>query len=450
MHYFLVLNIFLANLALVLAKPAGSFNVTVTFAEANGCDHTCQKILDQTNAFDRTEVGDDFDFDFYATAGNFTGSKPGDLLKLQALDPSTLNVRAGTTVFRLQYTSLDLDGETLVPATGFIAFPYTPLGHSKTYHTVAFAHGTIGLYPGCAPSNGPTLYDYDSWQLLTERGYAVVATDYAGLGNNHTSHKYCSFPAHVNDVYYSIIAAQRAFGSVLSREWMGSLVVRNDVRHPYLGTVALAPATHIVDMFYDGLVTMATRNGTDGLSVVGYTPYLALAYQRVYTSYNLTILGPRLRQRMNMANEAQLCTTAFMGLTLDLDDEQLISTEGVKNDRPLFDEWQREVSPTSGGRTPAPVLVLQGLNDTTIMPDATKQAYQRSCKAEGNEVHLSLYPGADHVPLVAAAAPEWLAWMDARFAGLPTPGRCSSEVRRPFNDGANIKLPPDFDLSDLE
>lgn len=213
---------FLAFAGFVSAELACNFNVSSTFANANGCGDQCQATLIQANAADHAEVGNDFDFAFYDTAKNFTGSKAGDLLKLQPLDPGPLNIRAGTTVYRFQYTSVDLDGKTLVPSTGFIAFPYyapSHCGHSK-YRSVAFAHGTIGVYRGCAPSNGPALFDYDSWQLLIERGYAVIATDYVGLGNNATLHKYCSFPAHANDLYYSMVAARRVFGHVLTDEWM--------------------------------------------------------------------------------------------------------------------------------------------------------------------------------------------------------------------------------------
>lgn len=461
-----------AALALTQVAPSAgleqvaNLNISSKFAEANGCGEVCQRNLRNNSLYDLHVVGTQFDTRFYQTASNFTGSRPGDLLKLQPVDPATLNVKSGTTVYRLQYTSLDLDGKTPVPATGFIAFPYAPLaggrgsGDKNKYRSVAFAHGTVGIYRGCAPSAGPALFDYDSWKMLVDSGYAVIATDYAGLGNNHTQHKYCSFPVHVNDVYFSMVAARKAFGHVLTREWMSighsqgggavwklseSQYVKKDTKYPYIGTVALAPATHIIDMFSSIVGTSPDTSNNRSLSIFGYTPFLALAYQRFRPSYNLTILGPQLRQRMAIAEKAQTCAAAFMGLTQDLAPRDLISMEALRRETPQFLEWQRQVSPASGDRSLAPVLVVQGLNDTSVLTAATRNACEQACKSR-SEIHLSVYPGLEHSPLLPGSAPEWLGWMDARFAGKKTTGRCSSVMREPFGQGAFMKLPAESDI----
>lgn len=446
----------------ISAELGCNFDVSSEFATANGCDAKCQDILRHANAYDHTQVGKDFGFGFYATAKNFTGSKPGDLLKLEPADPEPLNVKAGTTVYRMQYTSLDLDGKTIVPSTGFIAFPYSPLDGSGSgkYRSVAFAHGTIGVYRGCAPFNGPALFDYDSWQLLLERGYAVIATDFAGLGNNETLHKYCSFPAQANDIYYSMAAARSAFGDLLSREWMSvghsegggavwklaeSDLLKSET-HQYLGTVALAPATHIIDMAVAALTDDSGGDDSDSGGYASYAPSLAVGIQRYDPSYNLTLLGPKMRQRMAVAEKAQTCATALAGLTLDLKLEDVVSLEGAVGDLALLQKWQTETAP-SDGLASAPILVIQGLNDTSILPGTTKDAVERACKG-GNTVQLSLYPGVEHSPSIPASAPEWLSWMDARFSGQPLSASCSTVTRAPFGNGAHMKLPAEEDLKE--
>ncbi|GIJ89483.1 hypothetical protein Asppvi_008425 [Aspergillus pseudoviridinutans] len=417
------------------AAQGSNYNVTKSFAEAHSCDCKCQDDLNNANPIDLATFGQNFDFDFYETAANFSGSKPGDLLKLQPLDPATLQINAGTTVYRIQYTSRDLDGSP-VPATGFIALPYAPVKeNSSTYPVVAYAHGASGIYRGCAPSNSPNLYDYNSWQLLIERGYAVVATDYAGLGNNYTLHKYISYPAQVNDIYFSMIAARKAF-DILSDTWMAaghsqgggavwklaeSEYVKDD--KDYLGTVALAPAAKVIDMF------LADR---DEVISSGYLPLHAKAYQRVHPSYKLTILSDIMRDRMVISDTAQLCLDALGALSSDLTVEEHISEEGIKTDIPLLLNWQNETAPASGGHNYQPLLVLQGLNDTAVVPSVTRALWKHSCDV-GNEVHLSEYPGMNHDQIIPAAAPEWLAWMDARFARQRTSGNCSIEQKRPFD-----------------
>ncbi|UNI19472.1 hypothetical protein JDV02_005654 [Purpureocillium takamizusanense] len=517
------------------ARQASNYNVTASEAQAHDCGRECQRILGLTNAADLDVVGRDFDFGFYETAGNFSrsGSRPGDVLKVQPMDPEARTFRAGTAAFKFQYVTVDLDGG-LVPATGFIAFPYSPgmggargaataddddddekrrrkqqqqrnnnttTNNNTPYKLVAWAHGTIGLYAGCAPSNGPNMFDYTSWQPLTARGYAVVGTDYAGLGNNATAHKYCSFDAHATDVYYSVVAARKLFGggggALLSREWLSvghsqgggtawKLAESELVRHDegYLGSVALSPATYVVDMFLGGLTKGGAGNssnsnntgggGGDGGSGIdrnvikypGYLPYLPLAVERANPAFRSTLLSATMRRRVQLAEAKQMCSNALMGLTFDLfaNDGPLVNTTGgIAHDAPYMLDWQARHAPAlPGARSPAPVLVVQGLADTSVLAPTTERAWNASCAA-GNAVHLRLYPGVEHSPLPAAAEAEWMGWIDWRFAG----GRyahetkegdggegggggngnlCSRVTRRAPFGGRWTKTPPEFRL----
>ncbi|KJZ70246.1 hypothetical protein HIM_10360 [Hirsutella minnesotensis 3608] len=214
------------------AYRAANFDISTDLALAYACGRQCQEAVAAGSKIDRLMFGDDFDFDFYASADNLTNSRPGNILKLEAMDATQRTFKKGTKAWRFQYTTVDLDG-SLVPATAFIAFPSAVTGQSghdnssttmgqKRFRLVAWAHGTSGLFRGCAPSNGPGLFDYGTWQPLVSRGYAVVATDYAGLGNDHTLHKYGSFRTHAADVYYSAVAARNVFGHALTREWMSA------------------------------------------------------------------------------------------------------------------------------------------------------------------------------------------------------------------------------------
>ncbi|KFG81501.1 hypothetical protein MANI_026533 [Metarhizium anisopliae] len=444
----------LAALGTATGLPNSNFNVTPEYAAAHGCGSKCQQILRLGNAADLDAVGHDFAFDFFATAGNFSeaATRPSDVLKVQVLDGRTLNVDSGTTVFRIQYATRDLDGRT-VPATGFVAFPFTPdfaYAHNGTarYRLAAFAHGTIGLFAGCAPSNSPDLYDYSTWQAAVQRGYAVVATDYAGLGNNYTTHKYLTLPAHVHDVYYSVVAARKLFGRVLTREWVSfghsqgggavwklaeSEYVRNDT--DYLGTVAMAPATYIIDMLRG-----------PGVDFTGYLSFLPFAAKRALPGYQPAFLSDVMSRRLELAETAQLCINGMLGLTLDLDKEQLFSAAGLAKDMESLEAWQRMLAPAQGDRSPAPVLVVQGLNDTSVLAPTTEAAWRNACRY-GNEVHLRRYRGQDHSPLMQASAPEWLAWMDDLFAsrrdGRSRPARrCTAETRTPFSPEF-VKQPPE-------
>ena len=84
---------------------------------------------------------------------------------------------------RVLYTSTDgIDGRTAIAVSGAIYFPKgtVPVGG---WPIVAWAHGTTGTADVCAPSwmtRGKRDTDYlNAWLA---QGYAVVASDYQGLG----------------------------------------------------------------------------------------------------------------------------------------------------------------------------------------------------------------------------------------------------------------------------
>ncbi|KAB2569259.1 hypothetical protein DBV05_g12067 [Lasiodiplodia theobromae] len=489
----LILSLIIATIP-ALAEQGSNFNVSPETAQSYGCGAMCYQILQTTNALDLADVGSDFDFDFYEVADNFTTSKPGDLLKLKPVDPTTLKDISGVSVYRIQYVSEDLNG-TYVPATGFIALPYS-LPDTGAFPLVAYAHGTIGTYHGCAVSNGPDLYDYNSWTLLSERGYAVVATDYAGLGPSTPPHKYCAFPAHAADIFHSVRAARIAFGRVLTRRWLAvghsqgggavwklaedidalALTTRTHDHHDhrydrarlrdlrsYRGAVALAPATKVWDMALLAEQLVFPREDMHAWAVAGLAPLLGPAVRSVYPQFNVSsVLAPAMVRRLGLVGEAGLCVSGVLGLTLDLDVDELVapSVGMAAADREVVERWQREMAPAMGGagagakgekkkvRARGPILVVQGVNDTAILAEQTVRSWRDACEG-GSEVHLRLYPKQDHSGVVVAAAPDWLRWVEARFAGVHTPGRCTKVTKRPF-DYDFVRAELEVDPSALE
>lgn len=444
----------LLTAAIAAARQAADLNVTKAEAEAYSCGDRCQKALAIGIAMDLAAVGKDFDFDFYETASNFsTHLKPGEILKVQPLDPDTVNIKSGTTAYRIQYTSLDYNG-LVVPVTGFIAFPQYPI-HGDRYRLVTFAHGTIGLFAPCAPSNGPTLYDYDTWTSLVDRGYAVVATDYAGLGNSYTSHKYLFLPAHANDVYFAQVAARKIFGDSLTEKWMSaghsqgggavwklaeSKYVKHD--HDYLGTVALAPVSYVVDMFL---------GNKDGIEFSSYAPYVPIAVESVTPGYTEIFLTDIVRKRVDLATKKQLCIDGMLSLPVDLTRDQLVNMTALDATRPILEHWQKRLAPAQGDSSPAPIFIVQGTNDTSVLAGTTLRAWQNSC-GYGNSIHMRIYEEMEHAPSVAASVPEWLTFVDSRFGSRSNDrtttdfdAKCTLHTRRPFNR-KYVKAPDVYDL----
>lgn len=417
--------------------------------EQYGCNGTCQQVFPAGQSSDRELFGEDFDFDFYATSPEFYNSKPGDLLKFEPMNPAQLDVMASMSAYRFQYTSQDLNG-SLVPVTGFIALPYTSYRPDNKLPVIAYAHGTIGIFRGCPPSTTPSLYDYTSWSLLTQRGYALVATDYAGLGNDYIPHRYLTFPAHANDVYNSMLAARKAFPDLFTDEWMSaghsqgggtawklseSLPSQDTEAGKYLGTVALAPASKIYNMASLGSQILFNSPDYDQYDITYELTMLPLALQRVFPNASTAALKTDFLDRIALAERTQSCYTGFLALAYGLKPSDIFESPTAIQSSSELKEWQDMVAPANGGRSVGPLLIVQGSNDTAVLPQTTQESFNDTCQF-GNQAHLSMYPEMDHSDLLVASATEWIGFIDDRFAHPDSDGvsgdGCTTVTRTPF------------------
>ncbi|KAF2629490.1 alpha/beta-hydrolase [Macroventuria anomochaeta] len=438
-------TIFLIAVAVYASTPdrASNFPVSPDVAAQYECGSTCQENIQAASATDLEDFDMPFDFDFYTTAKNFSGSKPGDILKLQPVDPKLAKFPAGIAAYRFQYTSVDLDNST-IPATAFIAFPF--VRQKDPFKLVAYAHGTSGVFRGCSPSTSSTFYDYDTWIPLSLAGYAVVGTDYAGLGNNYSAHKYISARVNANDVFWSTIAAQNAFPHSLSREWVSighsqgggaswklsehKLVQKN--QSGYLGGVAIAPNTRIYDAITQSVNMAAGLSSEDQqkMGSSGYIPSIYFALRAVYPNYTAPFLSTLAKKRFELGELAQLCAAALPAVVSDLGLAEII-TSLDEDALSVVKEFQELNAPAQGDKASRPLLVIQGANDTTVFPSLTVKAYEQACEA-GNRVRLSIYPGLEHSPLSGASAPQWLEFIDGLFEGRDL-HNCSVETVSAFD-----------------
>lgn len=437
----------LSSVSLAVAKPAANFNASASTLSSLGCDAACQRSWRAGRDADIEMFGTEFDFDFYATARNFSSSKPGDLLKFQPLNASSLNVMFALTAYRYQYTSVSLNG-TVVPATGFIAFPYTSARQGGKYPVIAYAHGSIGIYPGCPPSTTAKLYDYNTWSVLARHGYAIVAPDYAGLGNGYIKHEYSSFPAHANDLYYGMVAARKIFPNAFTDEWASighsqgggavwklsesPLIRSGKAAGKYVGTVAIAPGSRLYDLILLTAETIFPRSDFNTYYITYIFLWLTTTLRRAIPSANMSVFSHKLLQRAEIGELTQSCNDGALALGLGLSPSEIISSTAALKNSTDFAKWQKWNAPANGSKAEQPLLIVQGLADTTILPKITVDAYNDTC-AFGNEAHLNLYPGMDHGDVITASSADWLRFLRERFEGKSTSGKCQKRVVSPFD-----------------
>ena len=117
------------------------------------------------------------------SAGDAGARAPGEVLSAAPLKPGLWIPKTTRAAFRLKYVTTNARGKRAV-STGML---FLPKGKppSGGWPVISWAHGTSGLGDACAPSLiGPALPRRDRPYLANwmREGYAIVASDYAGLG----------------------------------------------------------------------------------------------------------------------------------------------------------------------------------------------------------------------------------------------------------------------------
>ncbi|MCJ1479575.1 hypothetical protein MMC13_008261 [Lambiella insularis] len=364
--------------------------------------------------------------DFYSVPSNTSDATAGTLLKLQ-LDAGTSNftVPTGTALSRIMFQSKNLNG-SLVPASAYILWPYTPYtAQDGKFRVVAWAHGSSGCFGDCAPSHLRTLaYHFFAPFTMALQGYVVVAPDYAGLGvdtdsnGNTVPNEFGSNPSHANDLFYAVQAAQSAF-SQLSKYFVvvghseggGAAwgAAQRQVLQPvdgYLGAVAAAPATRVVDI--------ARAEGIFG----GFGAICAIPVtMSVFPSSSLSgLLTPAGGARFDLFQQLQGCNSVSEELFLDL----ILAGDLFQPDWEdgFYAQEYQNLTHVGGQQISGPLLVLQGTADLSVSPNITTQAVDATCQLfPQSQVDYLIFPGVTH-SIMWAAQHTYLDWINDRFNGV--------------------------------
>ena len=366
---------------------------------------------------------------FYRPPSNTSSAPAGSLLKLQ-LHPNTsaYTLPPNTALTRFLYQTETLNG-TLIPASAYILWPYTPRVEADGYPVVGFAHGASGGFGNCAPSHVRNLwYQFIATYTLALQGYVVVAPDYAGLGVDHDSkgniirHPFTANPSHANDLFYSVQAAQSAFETLSKRfvimghsqgggaAW--GAAQRQALRpvEGYLGAIAGSPVTNVHDLIRLG-----------GVSDRAVGMLIAHGLLDIFPSFHMsTFLTPAGIRLFPLISEIQGCNSAVSESFLDPALYEPTWYESFYA-RKFFNLTSNGGQPIGGH-----MLVLQGEADPEVLPQITNQAVNSTCaRYPTSRLQYLTYPGVTHVPVMYASQVTWLDWIADRFAGKVVPEGCN-------------------------
>jgi pimeloyl-ACP methyl ester carboxylesterase len=321
------------------------------------------------------------------------------------------------------YTSKSPQGKP-VSVSGSVAIPKGK-APKHGWPIISYAHGTTGAADSCAPTrvrpNSPVApyvaYVDPQLQDWIAAGYAVVQTDYQGLGTPGP-HPYLIGKAEGRSVVDMVSAARdlkpkldkkfliaghsqggqsALFAANLADSWAPKLKLR--------GTVSYAPASHI----YEQALLLPALTSPSGLSALA-----ALIFEGASTTPKnievgdiLTAEAQALYPQVDQTCLAQLSEPDSFGGIAPSDLIQNGADTG-----PLYDVLKK-MNPAL--QIKPPILLAQGTADTTVFPSFTDQLDSELTGDHGDDVDYQVYPGITHGGIVAAAEDQVMEFFQKRL-----------------------------------
>ena len=357
---------------------------------------------------------------FYAWAGEIP-SAPGTMLRTEPLNP-VLGLSAAAEQFRILYTSTDgVGGKAPVAVSGAYFVPKgTP--PAEGWPLLAWAHGTTGMADVCAPSwTQRSKRDAAYLNAWLEQGYAIVSTDYQGLGTPSV-HPYPVVRAHAYSVLDSIRAVLKGFPGIANRIVVIGQSQGGAATFAAVGEApGYAPELHIRGGVATGVpYRAAVVRPAQGNSIqsdqadptVAYSLYTAVVSLQFNPSLTPDqLVTPRGLPMLELARTTCVgqLFRAVMGAGLNRGNTLTPGYFSALTDHlPLFRYSTLKV--------PVPVFIGSGDQDHDVAP-AHQLALVRDACAAGSVVEAHLYAGLDHSATVNASLKDSVPFVRKVMAG---------------------------------
>ncbi|WP_019818874.1 lipase family protein [Saccharomonospora saliphila] len=372
--------------------------------------------------------------DFYTPPSPLPPGADGDLIKHEEsefyLDPVKL-IRPEADAHRIMYRSRDTHGEPIA-VTGTVLVPDAPWRGEGERPLVSYAPGTQGVGDDCAPSKKMRLgleYEGPFVAGLLNRGYALVITDYEGLGTPGT-HTYVNTGSEGHTVLDAARAAQRLPGvdvpdagpvaiagysqgggaSAAAAEVQPAYAPELDVKGAYAG----APPADLAEV----------APGLDGHYAAAFLGYSLLSLDTAYPELDIESLLNAEGRRM-LDEVAEQCTAeALLAHAFTRSSDLTVDGRSLTDYLKIEPYASRVAEQRIGHRAPeVPTLVVHSKLDD-IVPYGQGRQMARDWCAGGATVRFTPSLVPSHVGGMLRAYPEAVAWISDRFAGEQAPNSC--------------------------
>ena len=320
------------------------------------------------------------------------------------------------------YTSKTPQGKT-VAVSGSVSEPKGK-APKRGWPVISYAHGTTGTADSCAPTRvtasspvAPYVNYFDpELKAWVRAGYAVVRTDYQGLGTPG-DHPYLIGSAEGRSVL-DIVSAARQLDPDIGRSYLiaghsqggqSALFAAGEANDysPQLklkGTVAYAPASHILTQA-QALPSLTTPSGLSALAAL-IVKGASTATKTVNIPQLLSDEALALYPQVDKSCLPQLSESNSFGGIAPSD----LLRDGADTG-PLFGVLESE---NPNVKTKAPILLAQGTADTTVYKFLTDQL-DDELTASGDDVTYKVFDGVTHGEIPAAAEDDALRFFKKRL-----------------------------------
>ncbi len=359
---------------------------------------------------------------------------PGGAGRLLTQQPLTTAAALPSAAYTrvVTYTSTGAQGRPIV-VSGTVSVPRgtPPRGG---WPTVSWAHGTTGYADACAPSKdtstgpshsylGPVTSVLDSW---ITRGYAVVATDYEGLGTPG-GHPYINGSSEANTVA-DIVKAARSVDHRIGKDWIvaghsqgGQAALfaaqLGEARQPSLnlkGAIALAPGGVGLSQTVD--YVRSAQPGAEAAE--SFLPLMVLGAQAAKPSIDPAKVFSDAMTPMVDAARTSACLTQLREMPAV--EPSRVFRAGA--DLAPLSAYLDSQDPTRTAPR-VPVLIAQGTADALVAKPGTDALVSKLCGRRAS-VDYRVYDGADHRAVVTDSVGDAQTFADQVIKGAAPARTC--------------------------
>lgn len=358
---------------------------------------------------------------FYDPPSPLPAGQPGDIIWSRTVTSPV----ASTDAWQILYLSSTVTGAATA-VSGTLIVPAT--AYSGTRPVVAYAAGTQGWGDQCAPSKEIAANDFDEQfavNNLLGQGWAVVITDYPGLGTPGDEQYNVGIPEG-----YAVLDALRA-ATRLSAAGLSVTAPMAIEGYSQGGSAAdwsaqlqprYAPELNLAGVAAGGTPAnlQAVADNINGTAFFAFLAGTAIGFSAAYPSLDLNA---------ELTSDGQAAMAALDGMCqlqgLAAYAGKSIQDYTVGGVNPITEPaWQTVLDANNlGTMKPAvPLLQYHGLLDEVIPYRVESTLHSQYC-ALGVKTELTGYVG-DHVLTQVEAQSQVVSWIGDRFAGDAAPSNC--------------------------